>query len=84
MYFNALFLDLNSTSACILLTTFCGWPPSSRQNLKFRLFESNPSSIEFVRNQHGVPPFIKPLGLGVGLGLGLEVLDHRHFLQSSP
>ena len=60
LYFKALFLGVNSTSACVLLTTFCGRPPSSRRSLKSRLFGSNPSLTEFVRNKHGVAPLIKP------------------------
>ena len=46
-----LFDNEMSTSACILLTSSCGEPHSSRHDLKSRFFffYSNLSLIEFVR-----------------------------------
>ena len=59
MYFKALFRDEKSTSACILFTSSSGKPRSSRRNLKSRLFDSNFSLIEFVRNKCSVSPLMK-------------------------
>ena len=51
LYLKVLFCDEKSTSACILFTSFCGYPRSSRRNLKSRLLDSNFSLIDFVRNK---------------------------------
>ena len=67
LYFKALFRYENSTSACVLLTCSCGRPRSSRRSLKYRLFDSNLSLIEFVRKKRSVSPLTEPfLKLRVG------------------
>ena len=47
-------------SACVLLRCSCGRPRSSRRSLKYRLFDSNLSLIEFVRKKRSVSPLTEP------------------------
>ena len=60
LYFKASFRDENSTSAFILLKGSYGQLRSSSRDLKSRLFDSNLSLIESVRNKRSVSASIKP------------------------